>query len=105
ARRELLSMAGKRVSIPEEDECTAAAAMPSATESGELFHGQNWDTSPEHARHSLVLRIRRTDGPDVLTFTEAGAVGRSGLNSGATSITGNHLASNRDYDRSGVPIP
>lgn len=106
ARRELVSMAGKFLAASEEDdECTAAAALPDATTTGNLFHGQNWDTSPDHARHSLVLRVRRTDGPDVLTFTEAGAVGRSGLNSNGTSITGNHLASERDYKTSGVPLP
>ena len=28
----------------------------------------------------MVLRIRRDDGPDILTFTEAGGLARSGLN-------------------------
>ncbi|MFG1955667.1 C45 family autoproteolytic acyltransferase/hydolase [Micromonospora sp. NPDC048830] len=107
ARRELLSMAGRLVQPTEADgdECTAAAVLPEASTTGALFHGQNWDTSPDHARHSLVLRIRQDDGPDVLTFTEAGAVARSGLNSAGIAITGNNLISDRDYRQSGVPLP
>lgn len=108
ARRELLSMAGRLLPAGDDadgDECTAAAVLPEATRSGHLLHGQNWDTSPDHARHSLVLRIRQDDGPDILTFTEAGAVARSGLNSAGIAITGNNLACDRDYRRPGVPLP
>lgn len=104
ARRELVSMAGT-LFAGTDDECTAAAVLPQASATGELFHGQNWDTSPHHAQHSLVLRVRQTDGPDILTFTEAGALGRSGLNSAGIAITGNHLVSERDYKLTGVPLP
>lgn len=104
ARRELISMAGA-ITTDADDECTAAAVLPHVTATGELFHGQNWDTSPEHAQHSLVLRVRQQDGPDLLTFTEAGALGRVGLNSAGIAITGNHLVSDRDYRSTGVPLP
>ena len=41
--------------------------------------------------------LRRDDGPDLLTFTEAGALGRSGFNAAGIAITANYLRSDRDY--------
>ena len=53
-----------------------------------------------------VLRIRRDDGPDILTFTEAGGLARSGLNSAGIGLTANALECDRDYQRGpGVPLP
>jgi hypothetical protein len=51
-----------------------------------------------------VLKIRRDDGPDILTFTEAGGLARLGLNSAGIAITANYLQSDRDYRRLGVPL-
>ncbi len=51
-----------------------------------------------------VLRIRRDDGPDLLTFTEAGGLARSGLNAAGIAITANYLESDRDYRQVGVPL-
>jgi isopenicillin-N N-acyltransferase-like protein len=54
----------------------------------------------------VVLRIRRDDGPDILTFTEAGGLARSGLNSAGIGLTANALECDRDYQRGpGVPLP
>ena len=54
----------------------------------------------------MVLRIRRDDGPDILTFTEAGGLARSGLNSAGIGLTANALECDRDYQRgAGVPLP
>ncbi len=47
----------------------------------------------------MVLRIRREDGPDILTFTEAGGLARSGFNAAGIAITANYLESDRDYRR------
>lgn len=104
ARRELISMAGRMVE-DSDDECTAAAILPEVSATGTVFHGQNWDTSPDHAEHCLVLRIRQEDGPDILCFTEAGQLARCGLNSAGHTITGNNLESDRDYKDIGVPLP
>jgi isopenicillin-N N-acyltransferase-like protein len=51
-----------------------------------------------------VLRVRREDGPDILTFTEAGGLARSGLNAAGIAITANYLESDRDYRDIGVPL-
>jgi isopenicillin-N N-acyltransferase-like protein len=52
----------------------------------------------------LVLHVRREDGPDILTFTEAGGLARCGLNSAGIAITANYLESDRDYRDTGVPL-
>jgi isopenicillin-N N-acyltransferase-like protein len=88
------------------DGCTAALALPEASADGTLLHGQNWDWRAECAETGVVLRIRRDDGPDILTFTEAGGLARSGLNSAGIGLTANALECDRDYKRGpGVPLP
>jgi len=88
------------------DGCTAALALPEASADGQLLHGQNWDWRAECAETSVVLKIRRDDGPDILTFTEAGGLARSGLNSAGIGLTANALECDRDYQRGpGVPLP
>jgi isopenicillin-N N-acyltransferase-like protein len=107
ARTEMVVAARKqqeRQQVP--DGCTAALALPSASADGVLLHGQNWDWRAECAETGVVLRIRRDDGPDILTFTEAGGLARSGLNSAGIGLTANALECDRDYQRGpGVPLP
>jgi isopenicillin-N N-acyltransferase-like protein len=107
ARTEMVVAARKRQEqqqVP--DGCTAALALPSASADGVLLHGQNWDWRAECAETGVVLCIRRDDGPDILTFTEAGGLARSGLNSAGIGLTANALECDRDYQRGpGVPLP
>jgi isopenicillin-N N-acyltransferase-like protein len=87
------------------DGCTSLTVMPSAARDGRLIHAQNWDWKVECSDTGVVLHIGREDGPDILTFTEAGMLARSGFNSAGVSITGNNLESDRDYRQIGVPLP
>ena len=103
ARTEILKLA-KRRRDPDPDGCTGVVAMPGITADGTLIHAQNWDWKYECAETAVVLRIRRDDGPDVLTFTEAGGLARSGLNAAGIAITANYLESDRDYRQAGVPL-
>ncbi|MGD9845249.1 MAG: C45 family autoproteolytic acyltransferase/hydrolase, partial [Variibacter sp.] len=64
----------------------------------------NWDWKVDCAEASVVLRIKRDDGPDVLTFTEAGGLARSGMNAGGIVVTSNYLDCERDYRSIGVPL-
>jgi len=108
ARTEVLQLAYREKGMAEDDDpdgCTGAVIMPAATKAGRLIHGQNWDWKAECAETSIVLRIRRDDAPDVLTFTEAGALARSGYNSAGIAITANYLESDRDYKNLGIPLP
>ncbi|WP_395709183.1 C45 family autoproteolytic acyltransferase/hydolase [Reyranella sp.] len=106
ARTEMVVAARKQQERQLPDGCTAALALPSASADGVLLHGQNWDWRAECAETGVVLCIRRDDGPDILTFTEAGGLARSGLNSAGIGLTANALECDRDYQRGpGVPLP
>jgi len=106
ARTEMVVGARKAAERALPDGCTAALALPEATADGVLLHGQNWDWRADCAETGVVLRIHREDGPDILTFTEAGGLARSGLNSAGIGLTANALECDRDYQcGTGVPLP
>jgi isopenicillin-N N-acyltransferase-like protein len=107
ARTEILKLAKRPEFLAAEagnDACTGLVALPSATASFTLLHAQNWDWKKECAETAVVLKILREDGPDILTFTEAGGLARSGLNGAGIAITANYLQSDRDYRELGVPL-
>lgn len=108
ARTEVLKLADRRrkgqPAQIDPDGCTGLAVLPGSAAAGRLIHAQNWDWKVECAETAVVLRIRRNDGPDLLTFTEAGGMARSGMNSAGISITANYLESDRDYRQIGVPL-
>ncbi len=101
ARRAATAAAATRAAP---DGCTGAIILPEASADGTLIHGQNWDWKPDCAETGVVLRIRRDDGPDILTFVEAGGLARSGLNGAGIGLTANYLESDRDYRQQGVPL-
>src|SRR6185369_15402422 len=110
ARTELLKLASspelqQRLSGEIADGCTGLIVQPEAAAAGKLIHAQNWDWKYECAETAVVLRIRRDDGPDILTFTEAGGLARSGMNSAGINLTANFLESDLDYRGIGVPLP
>lgn len=108
ARTELLKLAQRRQrgeSMPDDpDGCTGVVVMPKASAAGRLIHAQNWDWKAECAETAVILKVRRNDGPDLITFTEAGVLARFGFNSVGISITGNYLECERDYRQFGVPL-
>jgi isopenicillin-N N-acyltransferase-like protein len=113
ARTEILKMGSRpdlrarlaaALAKDEPDGCTGLVALPGATRDGKLIHAQNWDWKAECAETAVVLRIRRDDGPDVLTFVEAGGLARCGMNSAGIAVTANYLESDRDYSQVGVPL-
>lgn len=109
ARTEILKIAGDpklgaRFARKDPDGCTAVVAAPEATAGGSIIHAHNWDWKMEAADSSVMLRVRRDDGPDYLMFTEAGALGRFGVNSAGLAITANYLECDRDYRDVGVPL-
>ena len=106
ARTEILKL-GLKQSRPAADddmECTGLVVTGEAAADGRLIHAQNWDWKVECAETAVVLKILRDDGPDILTFTEAGGLARSGFNAAGIAITANYLQSDRDYRQTGVPL-
>jgi isopenicillin-N N-acyltransferase like protein len=106
ARTEILKLAARArlASVDDPDGCTSVVVLPQASKTGRLIHAQNWDWKRECAETAVVLKVRRDDGPDLLTFTEAGALGRCGFNAVGIAITANYLESDRDYRQAGVPL-
>ncbi len=110
ARTEILKLASRpdlRARLAEAaapDGCTSVVVLPDAARDRRMIHAQNWDWKAECVDTAIVLRIRRDDGPDILTFTEAGGLARSGLNGAGVAITANYLESDRDYRSAGVPL-
>lgn len=105
ARTELLSLARRQARKGDTDGCTGAVIMPERSRSGRLIHGQNWDWLAECVETAVVLRVAGDgDTPELMTFTEAGGLGRSGLNDAGIGITANYLESDRDYQQDGVPL-
>src|SRR6266536_2854886 len=81
--------------MPKTFGCTAFATLPVAVESGHLMMAQNWDWIPDVK--GLFLRVRNENGPDVLSFTEAGVVGgKIGLNSDGLGLLINGIVSSKD---------
>lgn len=111
ARTEVLKLAQSDIRMraaaspdPDPDGCTGLVVMPSATANRRLIHAQNWDWKVECAETAVVLKIASDDGPDILTFTEAGQLARCGMNSAGIAITANYLMCDRDYRSLGVPL-
>jgi len=110
ARTELLQLARRRAAgrpgvDGEPDGCTGVIVMPAATRHGRLLHAQNWDWKADCAETAVVLGVIGHNGaPSLLTFTEAGGLARSGLNSAGICITANYLECERDYSQPGVPL-
>lgn len=107
ARTEILQLGKRMKKITAEDDpdgCTGAILLPEATADGVLVHGQNWDWKAECAETAVVLKVHRDDGPDFLTFTEAGGLARCGMNACGIGVTANYIESDRDYAELGVPL-
>ena len=105
-RTEVVQIGERRAQDREaKDGCTGAIVLPEASADKSLIHAQNWDWKPECVDTAIVLRVRRKDGPDILTFTEAGGLARSGFNAAGLAITANYLESDRDFRQLGIPLP
>lgn len=107
ARTRTARRAGQR-GDDQPDGCTGVVVLPEAAHDGRLMHAQNWDWKAECAETVVVLKVHAQaadgGGPDLMTFTEAGALGRCGFNAEGIAITANYLESDRDDRHTGVPL-
>jgi isopenicillin-N N-acyltransferase-like protein len=71
-----------------------------------LALGQNWDWRRELAKGVVVLRIKPKKGPHLVTFTEAGMVGKIGFNEHRVGVCLNFLrhATASQWSDPGVPV-
>jgi isopenicillin-N N-acyltransferase-like protein len=85
-------------------ECSTIACLGTATASGSPFGAQTWDWHEELREGWLVWTIEHADGRRVETLTEAGIVGKVGVNASGVGILLNILGHHRDRPPVGVPV-
>ncbi len=82
-------------------ECTALIAAPEATSQGRVLLGQNWDWYTAVEAEPILLHICQPDGLEILTLTEAGQLGKIGLNSAGLGVGLNFL----EHTNEGMGLP
>jgi isopenicillin-N N-acyltransferase-like protein len=102
-RSEIMFAAPPRARSVLAAECTSFALLPERTSGGRLLAGQNWDWIEHVRRTTLVLDVRRDDGPDFATVVEAGLLAKVGVNSAGVGLCTNTLISDGDEGRVAVP--
>jgi len=85
-------------------ECTSFVATSEATSLSHTLIGQNWDWSILLKDSCILLKIKQQDKPTILTFTEAGMVGKIGLNSAGIGLCVNGLVSDKDERLPSTPF-
>lgn len=85
-----------------DNECTSAAFWGASTAGGGVLTAQNWDISGHLYYDDLVILLEihpdpSEDCPALFLVTEAGQMGRSGMNSAGLGLTSNSLNSSADY--------
>ena len=79
------------------DGCSTFGALPEATTNGHTIIGQNWDWLAGVHGRCVVLRISRSNGPNLICYTEAGIVGgKMGVNQHGIGLVENGLVSDHD---------
>ncbi|HVB78419.1 MAG TPA: C45 family peptidase [Candidatus Binataceae bacterium] len=99
SRTEIMFKAGARLL---HGECTSMAATPEAALSQHTLIAQNWDWMPRIQRNCVLLDLERRGKPRVLTFTEAGFVGKIGMNGAGLGFCCNLLVT--PQTRPGIPF-
>lgn len=84
-------------------DCTAFAALPSATSNEHTLLGQNWDWHPAAFDCCVVLAIEQDDRPSIVTVVEAGLLAKMGMNSSGVGVATNALVADVDKGEPGIP--
>lgn len=85
-------------------ECSVIACLGSMTASGSALGIQTWDWHNELAEGWMVWTIEHPDGRRVETLTEAGIVGKIGMNDRGVAVLLNILGHRDDGPPVGVPV-
>jgi isopenicillin-N N-acyltransferase-like protein len=83
--------------------CTTIALLPEVTRDKSIWIGQNWDWIPMLKESMILLEIEQPERPTILMLTEAGIVGKIGINSKGIGVCLNILFS-KDIPNIGIPV-
>lgn len=70
--------------------CTSISALPPKTD-GNTYVGQNWDHYHRFHEVMLIVEIEQSDKPRILMVTEAGLIGKIGMNDAGIGLCFNAL--------------
>ena len=83
------------------DGCTSFGINREATLRKENLIGQNWDFYSKQKDSLIILKIHQMNKPDILMMTEAGFVGKIGMNSKGIGVCLNAIQTGKQ--KQGVP--
>lgn len=98
ARTEILYGSGRQ------RECTAIATAPTGAADNHIRVAQDWDWHPDMAGSLILSVLHRREGQNVVTLTEAGMVGKIGVNASGLAMCVNLLTSDSDTVSPAVPM-
>jgi isopenicillin-N N-acyltransferase-like protein len=101
-RSEIITNLGDTSPSHKADGCTCIAAVAPATQNRETLLGQNWDWINLVGAGLVVVEIEQPPRPTILMITEAGIVGKIGMNADGIGVCLNFLRTNEKA--LGVPI-
>ncbi len=84
-------------------ECTSFCILPSASLSGHVLVGENWDWLLHCYDTLVVLEVEQEAGPDYVTVVEAGLLAKMGMNSAGIGLATNALVTGQDCGVPGIP--
>jgi isopenicillin-N N-acyltransferase-like protein len=84
------------------NECTTAGFLMESTANGDVILTQNWDNSTNIVLNELAVYLEIHPDPSeelpvMFVMTEAGTLGRSGVNSSGLALCASSLVSSEDY--------
>lgn len=85
------------------DGCTAFSWKDGSGKGGQVWLAQNWDWSAGQRDHLVVARVEKQGKPKMVMVTEAGIVGKIGLNEKGVGVTLNAVSC-RGVDFGKVPV-
>ena len=88
----------------QDGECTALSVSGRVSADGHSYFAQNWDWMGRQRQALVFLATRNASGAPLVTLTEAGMLGKIGLNADGLALGLNIIRSRDDGSRLGVPV-
>lgn len=85
-------------------ECTALGIQSAISSDGHVRLAQNWDWHAAQAGSVVLWDIRPSEGQRIVTLTEAGIVGKIGMNAAGLGMCINLLVSDSDHPGPALPM-
>lgn len=99
---DILALNARTEIMMSSDGCTSIAAARHATSHAQTLIGQNWDWNVKIKPGMAIVELDQQDKPNILMVTEAGIIGKIGMNSSGIGVCLNML--NTTESIAGVPV-